>query len=431
MDVTASPQQLLGAVHSSIRAYCDAMHDFSFKPNDPIVRLHEPTFGADEISAAVDVLLSTKVTMGPKVKGFEREFCSAFGFAHGVMNNSGSSANLLAVAAACNSELAGHLKPGDEVIVPALSWATTVWPLIQHNLVPVVVDIDPETLNLDPNQVERAIGPKTRGIMPVHVYGNPCDMAALGEVCRRHELMLIEDCCEALGAFYAGKPVGSFGRVGTFSFYFSHHMTTLEGGICVSEDFEFVELMRILRAHGWTRELEDRQRYLDRYPEFDPRFLFVNLGYNLRATELQGAFGTVQLPKLQSFVDARRRNTAAWRGDLGRYGAFFEFQRETANGHSSCFGFPMKVRADAPFKVAELMAYLGGQRIETRPIICGNIALQPALKLYPHRVAGDLPHSTGVMRRGFSFGNHQAVDGNARDYVTAQIGGFLHSRGLA
>lgn len=427
----ASPQELLGAVHSSIRAYCEAMHDFSFKPNDPVVRLHEPTFGADEISSAVDVLLSTKVTMGPKVKGFEREFAAAFGFAHGVMNNSGSSANLLAVAAATNVETEGYLRPGDEVIVPALSWATTVWPLIQHGLVPVVVDIDPRTLNLDPEQVERAIGPRTRGVMPVHVYGNPCDMDGLMAICRRHDLMLIEDCCEALGASFGGKPVGSFGRVGTFSFYFSHHMTTLEGGICVSDDFEFAEMMRILRAHGWTRELEDRQRYLDRYPEFDPRFLFVNLGYNLRATELQGAFGSVQLPKLASFVEARRRNTQAWRASLDRHGGFFEFQDETPNGHSSCFGFPMKVRPEAPFTVRELMAYLGERRIETRPIICGNIALQPALKMYPHRVAGDLPHSTRVMDSGFSFGNHQAVDAAARDYVTDQIGAFLSGRGLS
>ncbi len=138
--------------------------------------------------------------------------------------------------------------------------------MVQCGLKPVIVDIDPRTLNIDPNEVEGAISPRTRAVMPVHVYGNPCDMTALADICKRRELQLIEDCCEALGASYDGIPVGRFGRVGTFSFYFSHHMTTLEGGMCVSEDFEFAEVMRALRAHGWTRELEDRGRYLKQYP---------------------------------------------------------------------------------------------------------------------------------------------------------------------
>lgn len=423
--------ELLKAVHNSIRAYCDAFHDFSFKPNDPIVRLHEPTFSTEEINAAVDVLLSTKVTMGPKVKGFEREFADRFGFAHGVMNNSGSSANLLAVAALANVATSDYLRPGDEVIVPALSWSTTVWPLIQHNLVPVIVDIDPLTLNMDPNEIERAVGPKTRAVMLVHVYGNPCDMDAIAEICRRRDLILIEDCCEALDARYRGKSVGKFGRVGTFSFYFSHHMTTLEGGICVTDDFALAETMRVLRAHGWTRELEDRQPYLEKHPDIDPRFLFINVGYNLRATELQGAIGSVQLPKLHGFVEARRASTAAWQRDLARWSEFLSFQKETPNGYSSCFGFPMTLTDNAPFTVAELAAHLNEARIETRPIICGNIALQPAVQMYPHRVAGDLENSTRVMRRGMSFGNHQAVDAAARDYVSGQIAGFMKRRGLA
>ncbi|MBI3453594.1 MAG: DegT/DnrJ/EryC1/StrS family aminotransferase [Rhodospirillales bacterium] len=423
--------RLLAAVHDSIRAYCEANHDFGFKANDPVVRLHEPTFSADEIAAAVDVLLSTRVTMGPKVKGFEREYADKFGFTHAVMNNSGSSANLLAVAALVNPATKDHLKSGDEVIVPALSWSTTVWPLVQHNLVPVIVDIDPLTLNADPSEIERAIGPKTRGIMPVHVYGNPCDMGAIMDICKRRNLALVEDCCEALGAFYDGKPVGKFGRVGTFSFYFSHHMTTLEGGICVTDDFEFAEVMRMLRAHGWTRELEDRERYLKAYPHIDPKFLFVNVGYNLRATELQGAFGSVQLPKLDGFVERRRENTAVWRRDLDRWGKFFMFQTETPRGKSSCFGFPMTLKADAPFKVGEFMAFLNAARIETRPIIAGNIAVQPAMKLFQHRVVGDLRHSNRVMEGGVSFGNHQAVDEAARDYVTGNVGDFMRTKGLA
>jgi len=369
--------------------------------------------------------------MGPKVRAFEREFADAFSFSHGITNNSGSSANLLAVAALANVSMKNRLMPGDEVVVPALCWSTTVWPLVQHGLVPVIVDIDPVTFNIDPAEIERAIGPRTRGVMPVHVYGNPCDMAALTDICRRRDLFLIEDCCEALGAYYEGTPVGKFGAVGTFSFYFSHHMTTLEGGICVTENFEIAELIRMLRAHGWVRELHEPKPYYDKHPDIDRRFLFVNQGYNLRLTELQAAFGSVQLPKLKGFVDARRHNTAEWQKDLARWSAFFQFQQETPKAYSSCFGFPIVLKDGAPFRVADITAFLNKANIETRPIICGNIAAQPAMHLYKHRVVGNLGHSSSVMERGFSFGNHQAIDEHARAYVSEKIAEFMRSRGLA
>ncbi len=417
--------ELRNNVYDAIQAYCDEQHNFSFNAEKPVVRLHEPTFGADEINAAVDCMLSTHVTMGKKVKAFEREFSDAFGWRHGVMNNSGSSANLLAIAVLANPLTEDALKPGDEVIVPALSWSTTVWPLIQCGLIPVIVDIDPDTLNIDPNEIERAIGPKTRGVMPVHIYGNPCDMEALIEICQRKNLVLIEDCCEALGAYYDGSAVGTFGRVGTFSFYYSHHMTTLEGGICVTNDTGLAESMRILRAHGWIRETENKQVWLDKYPDVDERFLFVNVGYNLRATELQGAMGSVQLPKLAGFVDIRRKNAEWFRRELSQVENFFEFQAETPKGYHSYFGFPMKVAIGAPFDVKALRENLEKNGIETRPIICGNIALQPAMALYEHRTVGNLAHATDVMNRGFSFGNHQAIDADARNYILEKIANFV------
>lgn len=412
-------------LQEGILEYCRRHHKFGFDPANPVVRLHEPTFSADEIIAALEVLLSTRVTMGPKVKAFEREFAQSGGYAHAVSNNSGSSANLLAVAALTNPSWEGHLRPGDEVIVPALSWSTTIWPLIQHQLVPVIVDIDPKTWNIDPNEVERAITSRTRAVMPVHVYGNPCDMKAALEICRRHGLLLIEDCCEALGASYEGTSVGRFGKVGTFSFYFSHHMTTLEGGMCVTDDFELAEMMRILRAHGWTRELEAREKYTEKHPDLDPRFLFVNLGYNLRMTELQGVMGTVQLPKLEGFVERRRETSAAWQKDWSEWSDLFQFQQETWGGRSSAFGFPLLLKERAFFTVKEITSALNAAGIETRPIICGNIAKQPAMQLYTHRVPGGLVHATRVMESGFSIGNHQAVDAEARAYVTSTIAEFM------
>jgi CDP-6-deoxy-D-xylo-4-hexulose-3-dehydrase len=426
----ASKDGLRAAVFKAVEEYCAENIGYRFDPKNPVVRLHEPTFSAEEINAALECMLSTMVTMGPKVREFEKTFAGHFGWKHGLMNNSGSSANLLAVAALANPTAENGLKPGDEVIVPALSWSTTVWPIIQCGLVPVIVDIDPATLNIDPDEIERAIGPKTRGVMIVPVYGNPCAMDAIVDICKRRNLELIEDCCEALDAWYDGKPVGKFGRVATFSFYFSHHMTTLEGGICTTDEFELAELMRILRAHGWVREVEDQQRWYDKYPDIDRRFLFVNVGYNLRPTELAGAMGLVQLRKLSGFVEHRRKNAAWFRRELAQYGDFFDFQEETPKGKSSWFGFPMRVKANAPFKITELTNALNKGHVETRPIIAGNIARQPALKLYAHRVHGDLKHSNAVMDGAFSFGNHQAVDEKARAYVAEQVRSFLRGRSL-
>lgn len=418
-------EKLRTSLKNGIQLYCKEFFNHTFAPNNPKVKLHEPTYGAEEIWEAVDSLLTTQVTMGKKVRKFEKEFTEYFGFPHAVMVNSGSSANLLAISALCNPATPDHLKAGDEVIVPALSWSTTVWPLVQHNLVPVIVDIDPLTMNINPNEVERAISAKTRGLMPVHVYGNPCDMSAITDIVRGNSLMLIEDCCEAIGAIYDSKPVGSFGQVGSFSFYFSHHITTLEGGMCATKDNALADIMRILRAHGWVRDIDDKKSYTTANPSIDPKFLFVNSGYNFRATELQGGFGYVQLKKLRSFIDTRKENAHYWNKELEHYGDFFEFQKETPKSSHSWFGFPIMVRESAPFSVQQFTTFLNDRGIETRPIIVGNIAIQPGIKYYPHRVVGDLPQATRIMKNGLAFGNHQNIDVQARKYVINTIREFL------
>ncbi len=429
--VATEQTHALNAVREAVQQFYADAPAVAFDPANPRVRLHEATYGAPEVWAALECLLTTRVTMGETVRAFERAFADAFSYRHGIMVNSGSSANLLAVSALTNPALADRLKPGDEVIVPALAWSTTVWPLIQHGLVPVVVDIDPQTLNIDPQQVERAIGPKTRGLMLVHVYGNPCDMAALGDLARRRRLMLIEDGCEAMGAKYDGQAVGTFGRIGTFSFYYSHHITTLEGGMCVTAETELAELCRILRAHGWVREVEQPQRYLAAHADIHPRFLFVNLGYNLRPTELQGAIGLEQLKRLDGFLRIREENASYWREAFAPHRRWLGMQEPTARGRSAWFGFPMWVTPDASFTAQQLTAFLSARGIETRPIIAGNIAAQPGLKLYPHRVAGGLPHANRIMRTGFTFGNHQQVNDEARAYVADAVRAFLQTQGAA
>ncbi len=383
------------------------------------IKLHETTFGEEEIAAAVEVLRSTMVTSGAKVREFESHFGP-----NGVMCNSGSSANLLAIAALCNPVIEDHLDPGDEVIVSALSWSTTVWPLVQYGLIPKIVDINPETLNIDPQEIERAIGVKTRAIMPVHVYGNPCDMTVLG-LCRDNGLFLIEDCCEALGATWRNEPIGSFGDMATFSFYFSHHITTLEGGMVIGIHSD---LLRILRAHGWTRDLEDDTSYRAKYPDIDPKFLFVNAGYNLRVSEVNAAIGLVQLPKLAGFVETRRQAAGMLTEAFQRYGHFLSVQKETPGGKSSWFGFPIIVSRDAPFDAKALRTHFEYHGIETRAIICGNIARQPGMQLWPHVKVGDLRRADHVMRNGFSIGCHQGMGKSECDYVGNVITQFMEDQ---
>ena len=364
-----------------------------------MIRLHEPTFGEEEIEAAVEVLRSTNVTQGEKVKEFESKF-----HRRAVACNSGSSANLLAVSAL---KALGLLKAGDEIIVPALSWSTTVFPIIQNGCIPVFVDCDLDTLNISIEGVKKAINRKTKAIMPVHVYGNPCDRSAITTLADVDGLSVIEDCCEAQGARYMGYPIGepcrSNPHISTFSFYFSHSMTTLEGGLAQPNREDISDMMRIQRSHGWSRELSGYNVH-----GVDPRFTFVELGYNLRMTELQAAIGLVQLTKLEAMIDNRRATHNALREVLD-FVPWLQFQQENPNGESSCFGFTIILKDDAPFSVSTIRESLEEYGIETRSIICGNMARQPVMAKYKHRCVGKLPNATKVMRDGFSIGCHQDI----------------------
>ncbi len=387
------------------------------------VRLHESTIGEEEIQAVIDVMRSGQVTSGAKVKEFEK----AFPGKHAVMCNSGSSANLLAIAALCDPATPNRLTRGDGVIVSALSWSTTVWPLVQYGLIPIIVDIDPKTLNMDVAEVKKALSKKPRAIMPVHVYGNPCDMQSLWGIAKDYSLVVIEDCCEALGAEYYDDepPVGSGTQLATYSFYFSHHITTVEGGMVITDSEYIDRTLRILRSHGWIRDVEDNQSYQDAYPDIDPRFLFVGAGYNLRSTEMSAAMGLVQLPKLAGFVATRRAAAKLLIQAFEPYADWLMWQHETPNGCSSWFGFPIVIKDDAPFTAKQMRRAFDKAGIETRPIICGNIARQPGIFHYPYRIIGDLPNATRAMTNGLVISCHQGVDAAACDYVRDVLDKFM------
>ena len=392
------------------------------------IPLNVPSFGWEEVTEALDSLLSSRTTMGPKVRRFEERFAEYIGVRHAVMVNSGSSANLLALSVLANPALQGHLQPGDEVITPALTWATTVFPIINVGALPVLVDVDPHTFNIDPREIERAITPRTRAVMPVHLLGNPCDMDRITAIARRHNLLVIEDCCEAHGAEWRGSRVGAFGDIGTFSFFFTHHISTMEGGMLLTNSDEYADLARTLRVFGWVRDRSDAETVAGRYPEIDPRFLFTNVGYNLRPTELQGAFGIHQIDKLDAFIEARRENARYWHEALRPYSAYLLAHKEAPDTRHVWFGFPLTVRPDAPFRPSELIAHLEARGVETRPIMAGNISEQPAMRLLPHRTSGHLPNARYIHRNAFFFGNHHGIGPAQREAIAGYITEFIEER---
>ncbi len=384
-----------------------------------------PTWGREEVWEAIDSLLSGQVTMGSKVRRFEELFAEYIGVKHAIMVNSGSSANLLALSALTNAAGHGPLRPGDEVITPAVTWATTVWPISMLGLVPVLVDVDLDTFNLNADAVREAVGPRTGAIMPVHLLGNACPMDEIMAIAREHELLVIEDACEAHGAELGGRKVGSFGIFSTFSFYFSHHISTIEGGMVLTDDDSCAEIARSMRAFGWIRELGDREAQAERYPEIDPRFLFVNTGYNLRPTELQGAFGVHQLPRLEAYIEQRRDNACFWVERLAPYEALLGVHREREGTRHVSFGFPLVVQPGAPFSRQDLVDHLGARKLETRPVMAGNIDEQPAMGMLAHRSVGALANARTVHRNALFFGNHQGIGTDEREAIASYLTEFL------
>jgi CDP-6-deoxy-D-xylo-4-hexulose-3-dehydrase len=308
------------------------------------------------------------------------------------------------------------------VIVPAVTWSTTIFPLQQLGLVPVLVDVNPETLNLTVEGVEAALSRKTRGIVPVHLLGNPCPMPEIMALARRRGLAVIEDCCEAHGAKVGERLVGSFGDLGTFSFFFSHHITTMEGGMLTTRTRALLPILVSQRAHGWVRGRADEAALRRRHADIDPRFLFVTTGFNVRPTELNAAFGLHQLPQLESFIAARRRNHARWMDALSAYDDLFVLQRERPVTRHSAFGFSILIRRSAPFDRATMMRFLEARGVETRPIAGSNMARQPGLRLWPFRIgAKRLAGADWVHTHGLFVGNHADVTPAQREHFVRVV----------
>ena len=363
--------------------------------------LSNDTWDEKDIAAAKKVIDSRYFTMGANVKQYELDFAKKFGAKFAVMSNSGSSANLLTMAALLYS---GRLKRGDEVLVTAVSWSTTYFPISQMGFKLRFVDIDIHTLNVDVDALESAITPKTKAVMLVNLLGNPNEFERIQSFCNKHGLILLEDNCESLGAVYNGKYAGTFGLVGSFSTYFSHHLCTMEGGMNVTDDEELYHYMLSIRSHGWTRHLPgDSSIYKKLDDPFYESFNFIMPGFNVRPLEIEAAVGIEQLKKMDAFIRQRRINAQLFKERIESE-TILQTQQEI--GASSWFGFaiilPEKIKGSRKIFIDALRS----AEIEVRPIVAGNFTRQKALAFLDYSISGNLENADYIHDNGFFVCNH-------------------------
>lgn len=364
------------------------------------------SWGAEEAAAMQRVIDSGMFTMGVNVKAFEQDFARFTGSRHCVMVNSGSSANLLMVAALFYTKNpALKLKRGDEVIVPAVSWSTTYYPLYQYGLKIKFVDIDLETLNYDLDALAAAVTGSTRAIMAVNLLGNPNDFERIGQIVAGRDIVLIEDNCESMGATFNGRQTGTFGAMGSFSAFFSHHISTMEGGLIVTDDEELYQILLSLRAHGWTRNLPKHNLVCSEKSDdpFEESFRFVLPGYNVRPLEMSGALGREQVKRLPALIRERRNNGRLLQEALAGHPELM-IQKET--GESSWFGFSLVIRPGASRSRQQLVGQLNSLGFECRPIVAGNFAKNEVVKYFDSEVHGVLTNAEHIDRHGLFVGNH-------------------------
>lgn len=366
--------------------------------------LAAPTWGSEEVDAAKAVIDSGYYTMGAQVRAFEEEFARYFGAKHAIMVNSGSSANLISVAAMAH-RADRPLQRGDEVIVPAISWATTYHPLQQYGLRLRFVDVDLETLNIDVRQLEQALTPRTRAIVAVSILGNPAALDVMRAFADTHGLLFLEDNCESMDAELHGRKAGTFGDLNTFSFFFSHHISTMEGGMVLTDDTELAHLCTAMRAHGWTRDLPaDTTLYERGANSHYEAYRFILPGYNVRPLEIEAAVGREQLRKLPGFTASRRRNLAVFQ-------SLFEgderFIIQSENGKSSAFSFTIILNPRLQPDREAVFAALKDADIGFRIITGGNFLRHDVMRFYDYDVVGDAaPNADIAHDYGFFVGNH-------------------------
>ena len=359
------------------------------------------TFQQEEKDAIIEVCESDRFTMGEKVRTFENQFAKYFGKKYAIMVNSGSSANLIGIASLFHRK-EKPLSRGDEVIVPCISWATTYYPLLQYGLKLKFVDVDISTLNYDINKLKAAVSDKTRMIVAVSILGNPCELDELSTICKQNDITLFEDNCESMGAKYKGKFTGTFGLINTFSTFFSHHISTGEGGLILTDCKEIYNLCLSLRNHGWTRDQEDDSPIFNkRDNDFFEAYRFILPGYNVRPSEINGAVGSIQLSKLDNYISTRRRNAEVFSHYFGTDERFI-IQKEV--GESSWFSFTMIANQEAGIDRSDVLPLLKSANIGHRIITGGNFLRHDVIKYFDYEY-GSCENADTAHYQGFFVGN--------------------------
>jgi len=433
----ATAEELRAQIMALVEAYYDARHAPSpFAAGRSPVPVSGRVFDARDMQSLVDSALDFWLTTGRFNAAFEARLAKVVQRKHVLTVNSGSSANLVAVSA-LTSPLLGEraLKPGDEVITCATGFPTTINPVLQNGLVPVFVDIHLPTYNIDPDQIEAALSERTRAIVVAHTLGNPFDLDAVMDIARRRNLWVVEDCCDALGATYRGQPVGTFGDVGTLSFYPAHHITMGEGGAVFTANARLRRAMESIRdwgrdcycAPGADNTCHKRFDWqLGDLPHgYDHKYIYSHVGYNLKITDMQAAVGLSQLDRLDGFIASRRHNFNSLKTGLAELEDVFILPEATPHSDPSWFGFPLTVREGAPFDRRALVMHLDAHRIGTRQLFGGNLLRQPYMAGRPHRAVGSLANSDTVMNRTFWVGVYPGLGDPAIDYMVDTIRSFV------
>lgn len=433
MTLTEERQEIL----EKVRAYAARVTATqSFEPGSSTIPPSGKVLGPEEFVNLVDAALDGWLTTGRYNTAFEQNLGKFLGVPHVLTCNSGSSANLLALTALTSPQLGERaLRPGDEVITAAAGFPTTVNPILQNALVPVFVDSEIPTYNPSPASIEAAITPKTRAIMLAHTLGNPFDAQALRELADRHGLWLIEDCCDALGSTIHGRKVGTFGHVGTLSFYPAHHITMGEGGAVFTADPQLKRILESFRDWGrdcWCNPGCDNtcgKRFdwqLGDLPAgYDHKYVYSHLGYNLKITDMQAAVGLAQLERLDGFITARKRNFTELRERLSGLQEFLILPEATPESDPAWFGFPVTLRDEASFDRVTLLKYLDQHKIGTRLLFAGNLTRQPYMANRHYRISGVLKNADRIMTNTFWLGIQPALGSDMLAYVADQIKIFL------
>lgn len=431
-------ETLRQSILTQVADYYQQVHaDRSFTPGESKVQYAGRVYDAQEMQNMVSAVLDFWLTAGPYAAEFEKKLGNFLGVREVIPVNSGSSANLVAVTTLCSKQLRAPLKPGDEVIMPAVSFPTTVNPVIQNRLIPVFVDSCLGDYNLDVSQLEEALSPRTRAVMFAHTLGNPADMDVVVNFVKKHKLYLVEDTCDALGSTWDGQMLGTFGQLATLSFYPAHHITMGEGGAVYTSSRRLAKIARSVRDWGrdcycgYDNPVNGKcgmrfEREVPGVPGFyDHRYYYTEIGYNLKITDPQAAMGLAQLEKLPDFIARRKANFAYLYAGMKQFEEFLMLPTWQEKADPSWFAFPIFIKESAPFSRYELTRFLEMNKVETRNIFAGNIVKQPAYQDMECRIVGDLAVSDRVMQRAFFVGVYPGLDNQRLDYIIEMFARFF------